>query len=391
MASESIPIDQPPVPTAPAVAIGENDAVFVAPPPTFPEKPQPDAPPRPAPRPTTLIVCLVILTVIAVGAVLTTLRPIITPVLIAVFLFFLVNPFIAFCERRGIATWLAYVLIVFLMVMATYLLVLVFDNQGDALRARLPKYEAKIRATLDSNAKMLGMANEEGKFDWDRYGIRDLLPFSQEEFFTHVVGVTLETVEIASMAVFYLLFMLFEARLLPRRARHSLQPETAERVLGIADSINADIWRYLVVKTAVSAGLGATTAAIGMMFGLDFWLLWGLLMFLGNYVTYVGSIVALGPPILIALVQYDSPWMIGAVIGLQILSRVFWIDYVEIRYSGKHVNVSPLLLLFGLALMGWMWGFVGMLLAVPLITSVRIALGSHAQTEYLARLMADVE
>ena len=47
MASESIPIDQPPVPTAPAVAIGENDAVFVAPPPTFPEKPQPDAPPRP--------------------------------------------------------------------------------------------------------------------------------------------------------------------------------------------------------------------------------------------------------------------------------------------------------------------------------------------------------
>jgi len=335
--------------------------------------------------------CLIVLAVCAAGAVLTALRPVITPLLVGGFLFLLVNPFVQYCHVRRIPAWLAYLLVSVAVVVAVFGIGWVMELNGRALVERLPQYERRAAAALDHYARLAGLANADGRFDWDNYGLRDLMPVSQEELIAHAFGSTLEMLEVSTLAVFYLLFLLMEARRLPERARRSLEPESAARVLTIVDSINADIWRYLVVKTAVSAGLGVTTAVLGLLFGLDFWLLWGFLMFLANYVTYVGSILALGPPILIAFVQFDR-WPAAAMLAaLLILARFAWIDYVELRYSGKHVNVSPLLLLFGLAVLGWMWGVVGMLLAVPLITSIRIALSSHPESAYLARLMSDVE
>jgi predicted PurR-regulated permease PerM len=112
-------------------------------------------------------------------------------------------------------------------------------------------------------------------------------------------------------------------------------------------------------------------------------------MFLANYVTYIGSIIALVPPILIAFVQFESTEAAGALAALLIASRVAWIDLAEMRYSGKHVNVSPVVVLLSVAFFGWMWGVVGMLLAVPLITIVHIILGSFDRTEVLAKLMSE--
>src|SRR5262245_17049890 len=92
MSVEPIPVDQPPDPVV--VVAATEESVIATPVPAYPESISPDAPPRPVTRPNVLTICIVILTVCAVGAILTVLRPIITPVLIGVFLFFLVNPFI---------------------------------------------------------------------------------------------------------------------------------------------------------------------------------------------------------------------------------------------------------------------------------------------------------
>ena len=76
---------------------------------------------------------------------------------------------------------------------------------------------------------------------------------------------------------------------------------------------------------------------------------------------------------------------------LLLVARLLWIDYAEMRFSVKQVNVSPLLVLFTVALLGWMWGAVGMLLAVPLLTVARVVLGSFPKTRFVASLISDVE
>jgi predicted PurR-regulated permease PerM len=147
--------------------------------------------------------------------------------------------------------------------------------------------------------------------------------------------------------------------------------------------------RYLTVKTGVSFGLGATAGLLGYFFGLDFWMLWGLLMFFSNYITYIGSIVGLIPPVALAFVQFSNPWAATTLALLLVAARVFWIDYVEIALSGKHLNVSPLVLLLSLAFFGWLWGVVGLLLAVPLVTAVKIVLLSVQRTRHFGILLSE--
>jgi AI-2 transport protein TqsA len=195
-------------------------------------------------------------------------------------------------------------------------------------------------------------------------------------------------VEVTVLVVFYLLFLFLEARKLRGRVQSGFDNQTAARIIDVMDKIDDSIRGYLWIKTGVSFGMGLTTTIIGWIFGLDFALLWGVFMFLANYITYVGSIAALVPPIAIAFVQL-SPGAAAVLTVLLVLNRFFWIDYAEIRFSGEHLDVSPLLLLLSIALLGWIWGVVGMLLAVPLVTSTKIVLSHFDNTRHWAKLMSD--
>jgi AI-2 transport protein TqsA len=131
------------------------------------------------------------------------------------------------------------------------------------------------------------------------------------------------------------------------------------------------------------------TGVIGWAFGLDFWFLWAVLMFLANYITYVGSVVACVPPIAVAYLQFTSPVAATVLAALIVANRLFWIDYVEILFTGKRLNVSPLLLLFAIVALGWLWGVVGMILSVPLVTAVRIVLLSFDESKAYGVLMSE--
>jgi predicted PurR-regulated permease PerM len=176
------------------------------------------------------------------------------------------------------------------------------------------------------------------------------------------------------MVLFYLFFLFLEVKKLPGRLRQALPPASAEWALRVGRDVDAGVRRYLAVKTGVSLGLGAVTGLLGWAFGLDFWFLWAALMFLANYVTYIGSAVACVPPVALAYLQLSSPLAATALAALIVLNRVFWIDYVEVVLSGKRLNVSPLLLLFSIMALGLLWGVTGMVLAVPLVMAIKIVL-----------------
>jgi AI-2 transport protein TqsA len=192
------------------------------------------------------------------------------------------------------------------------------------------------------------------------------------------------------MAAFYLFFIFLELQKLPKRIIKALSPASADRALAMGRRIDVEIRRYLAVKTGVSLGMAAVAGGIGWAFRLDFWFLWAVLTFLANYVTYVGSVVACVPPIAVAFLQPDIGPTAAAVLAvLIIVNRLFWIDYVEIVFTGKHLNVSPLLLLFAIVAFGWLWGVVGMVLSVPLVTALRITLLSFDDTKAYGVLMSE--
>lgn len=311
------------------------------------------------------------------------------PLLIGILLFFLISPVVDELERRGVSRWISYLLLCLIAAAALTGFGWLVAIQGDELRTRLPDYRKRAQRALDRYGQLVGMANQDGHFDTSVHRLDEILPVSQDDMVNYVLRATVELLELTTMAIFYLLFALVESKRMSERFERYVSEESATRLDHMVDSIKIKMRRYLQVKTAISAGMGLTTAALGWGFRLDFWLLWGLLMFLANYITYIGSIAALFPPVLIAFVQFDSLVTASILTALLIASRLVWVDYVEMQYSGKHVDVSPLLVLLSVALFGWMWGVVGMLLSVPLLTSAHVVLSSYPDTKLVAKLMSD--
>jgi len=77
-------------------------------------------------------------------------------------------------------------------------------------------------------------------------------------------------------------------------------------------------------------------------------------------------------PVPIAVIQYDNfgivIWMVVCILIIQLVIG----NVVEPKVVGRRINLSPLVLLFSLALWGYIWGIVGMFLAVPLMVMIRI-------------------
>jgi len=188
---------------------------------------------------------------------------------------------------------------------------------------------------------------------------------------------------------FYLIFLLLEVRRFPERVRGGFPPERADQVLGIIDSINRAMASYLRAKVLSSLVTALPVAAILWAFGVPFPGTWGVLAFVGNFIPYVGSLVALVLPVLLALLQLEPIWRPLAVLALLLLVQFVTNNLVEPRLTAQAVDLSPLVVLVALAFWGLCWGTVGMVLAVPLTVMLKIVWENIALTRPLARLMAE--
>lgn len=334
-------------------------------------------------------VALVIIAAGVIVAGLSFLGSIFTPLFIALFLYYLTRPLyevmVAFRIPRPIAH-----LILLVGLTATILVLgeVVYGN-AEQFQRQMPYYRQRINAWADSIAVTFGQATPEGKFNWGALSLTQFFDVTEGDVFEFALGTTLGFLEVSLMVMFYLYFIVMETRRLPERVLKAYDPAAANQILMVAHNISGGIKQYLLVKTMVNLGIALSTAILLYLFGVQFWPLWAVLAFLANYITYIGSLVALVPPIILAFVGIPS---VNAAMVLSITlvaNRLFWVDFVEIRLSGRALNISPLILLLSIAFWGWLWGVIGMVLAVPLTTFLKIVLANFENTRALAILISE--
>ena len=221
--------------------------------------------------------------------VVTYLGPILKPFLVAVFLYFSTKAAAGFLIRLRFSPALAYLVLFAVGSAATAAITLLAYGEVIAFRAEWPRYQQRI---LD----LIGQAPDD-----TRRPLAEMFTVSSREVFKHVFERGVGVLELLTMTFFYLLFMLLGASRLPKRVRRAFPDGRADRILTIAGEIGTGMERFMQVKTLVSVCLGLSAAGIMYLFGLRGCLLWGILFFAFNYVTYIGSIVACVPPILIGV------------------------------------------------------------------------------------------
>jgi len=147
---------------------------------------------------------------------------------------------------------------------------------------------------------------------------------------------------------------------------------------------------YMSMKTIISMITGLVIGVALWLIGVDYPVLWGVLAFMLNFVPNIGSIIAAVPAVLLALVQLGvSSALIVA--GIYVAVNIIVGSVIEPKYMGKGLGLSTLVVFVSLVFWGWVLGPVGMLLSVPLTITVKLALDSKPETQWLGQLLGPVD
>ena len=179
-------------------------------------------------------------------------------------------------------------------------------------------------------------------------------------------------------------FILLEASSLPRKIRNAIGKPNSP--LSQYTDVIKNVNKYLGIKTLISIGTGFTIFLWLLILGIDFPILWGLLAFLLNFVPNVGSLLASGPPIILALIQFGAGKAILTAIGF-LIANTFFGSILEVKIFGKGLGLSTLVVFVSLIFWGWVLGPIGMLLSVPLTMIIKIILESNESTKGAAILL----
>lgn len=145
-------------------------------------------------------------------------------------------------------------------------------------------------------------------------------------------------------------------------------------VLGVVEPIN----KFLFIKFFMSLATGIIVYVAALLVKMDFAIVWGFLAFALNFIPTFGSIVSVALTTVFALIQFFPMWQpVITVFVFSLAANMIIGNIVEPRLTGDQLHLSPFVILVSLSLWGWMWGLVGMLLAVPLTVVIGIVCRSN--------------
>jgi predicted PurR-regulated permease PerM len=292
---------------------------------------------------------------------------VLAPLAAAFFLAFLAQPAIAALQKKRLPFGLALALVMLgILVFLGGIGLLLregLENFIDSLSSeqeRVFRLWNQITARLGSLGRLLRS---------DRQDIQ--LGRSVASFAAAALGSLLSFVEQLVLVLVYTVFLLLGRRSLPGRLEKAFDAVRAEKAVATIVEMESKTARYLGLRTLICILTGCVVWLICALFQVRFAILWGVLTFVGQYVPIAGPIAASVPPLLMALLDQQPItvlWFAVALFAWHLAVGYF----LEPRVFGHGMDLNQLLLLFGLAFFGWLWGALGAVLAVPILLMLRI-------------------
>jgi predicted PurR-regulated permease PerM len=337
---------------------------------------------------------LVLVTVATTLFLLERLEPVLRPLLIAVLLCYLFLP--AYTRlRRYMRPVFSFLILAVGITLGLQGIARMVYRDVILVNQNLPRYQKRL-SELEDHGRELAKAfmprlqkarGAESETDSDEFLTADLSQRIVRGAGSAFVSVFLETIVVA----FYMIFLLQSSSRLPERIRASFSHERAHGILEITQSINRAISEYLVVKVKASLLVGIPVGLACWAWGITGALTWGVITFFGNFLPYLGALVAIAPPVVLAFLESNS--FLSPIVFTLVLLCIHGVtaNLIEPAMTGKALGLSPLIVLIGLAFWSLLWGFVGMVLAVPLTVIFKIVLEHTPATRPLALMMSDDE
>lgn len=356
--------------------------------------------------------CLVILATIATGFSLAYLKTVLLPFVIALFIVIGCRPILEFVAKKlQLPAILAFVVTFFvgfaLLLGFAFLIWLSINDlskNSDAYKERLnniaewvverlPNKEDPQQPTVSSDPRMqVGDQEIDTIADEPSKAIEEFLTFASNFVQTQLLGLASSLSSLLSYGILILIFVFF-LMLGDSQSRKSNQsfsegPKT-EPPEGIVGEIETQIRKYLVMKTIISLLTGFVFGLVLWLFNVPLAVVFGFLAFLLNYIPNIGPLISTALPVPFLILNSNMSPTTAIICFLLIAGTQFASgNVIEPRLMGKSFDVSPAFLLLALMFFGLIWGIVGMFLATPIVSIIKIVLQQNQGGRPVAELMA---
>ena len=296
------------------------------------------------------------------------------PIIVAVLLSFVLYPMVKRLYTIGIP-WIAGVLISVIFVLALCFAVgnLLYISSKAVLNV-YPKYEEKFTQLFTMGAKLLNIPFDEdsslGANLWKSLEVRNFVQDS---------AIAVSNFLISGAKVFFIVallvvFLLIEMKNMTIKIKIAFpNNKLSHKIIFISMKTITEVTHYLSIKFCISLLTGLLVFACCKIIGQDFAVIWGFIAFVLNFIPNFGSIFSWVITTIFALLQFypDCEKVIFIAIAILLINFTLG-NVIEPRIEGSGLGISPFIILVSLSLWGYIWGFIGMVLAVPVLVIIKI-------------------
>jgi predicted PurR-regulated permease PerM len=336
-----------------------------------------------------------VLATVACIFVLHELQPVVVPIVLAALLFYALAPVVEWLVRWRVPRAIAAAVVMLSLVGGLGAMAYSLSDEAVTVVQSLPDTTQKLRRAIrglkrtnnDSFAQMQKAATTLQDTADEAIGVSAAAPrgvtrvrvvepsiFSPEEYLRsgsrHLTILAGEITTVIFLAFFMLVSSPRLREIVVRVAGPTLaKSRVTEQMI---DEITFQVRRFLLILLSTGVIVAVATALAMWAMGLNYPVLWGVIAGVMNSVPYFGPVVVTGGLAAVAFVQFGSVWQALSVAGVALLITSLEGFLLTPVWQGRAARMNSVAVFVGLLFWSWMWGPIGLLLAVPLTTVVKV-------------------
>ncbi|SEO33069.1 Predicted PurR-regulated permease PerM [Luteibacter sp. UNC138MFCol5.1] len=331
------------------------------------------------------MILLALLYTVAIG------KGILVPLVLAAFIGLALNPIVASAARVHVPRWLAAVVV--MLMLGTGLVSGVatlsepalnwFHQAPTAMRAFAPKIKPmtqQIEAASRATQNLVG-----GTVARNAPQTANGFAFTAWDI---VAGAPKVLASVLTVALLVFFFLVYGDEILRRAVEISPTFSYKRHTVSIVRNIQTEVSSYLLLTAAINVTLGLVTAGMLYLYDVPDPLLWGTVATVANFIPYVGAITTTTVLAVVGALHFQElgPALLPAATfaGITAIEG----NLITPMLQGRRSRLSPVAILLWLLIWGWLWGIPGALLAVPMLTCVKLITAKLRGWQWFAHIIS---
>ncbi len=321
------------------------------------------------------------------------------PVVLGFLLALVFSPIRRVADRRGVPSALTSFAIVLSLLMGFMTILGALSMPVTDWIERAPEISLQVRIKLSELSSGLGSVFDAAqRLDELTSPASDVerVAVDQTNYAVSVLTVAPGIIAQIVFTLVLLFFILASGDMIYEKIVHVIPRfEDKKRALQVAHAIERRLSQYLLTITIINAGLGAVIGTAMWILGMPSPLVFGVIAFIFNFVPYLGAVCGVVIAASVALVSFDWVWM-APIVGLTYFAATaIEGQFVTPYFVGRSLRLNTVVVFLSVSFWAWLWSAIGMVVAVPLLATLRIICanvdGLHGLGDFLSERHAEVE